>query len=98
MNRKEVAEGFAAQHPARGKSSSMYYDGRTAFSYGEHFPLAVVTTQPGGPRAVTVNTDRYSSTTSRHQNMLRFALSQAGYDITEADTATLKALAREVRQ
>ena len=94
MNRKEVAEGFAAQHPARGKSSSMYYDGKVAYSYGEHFPLAVITET----RAVTFNTDRYSPTTSRHQSTMRAALRERGYVITEADTATMKALAREVRK
>lgn len=92
MNRKEVAEGFARQSPARGKSSSMYYDGNVAYSYGEHFPLAIIA-EPG---KVTVNTDKYSSTTSRHQSMLRAAL--RGYDITEADTATMKALAAKVRK
>jgi hypothetical protein len=92
MNRKQVAEGFALQFPARGKASSMYYDGPVAYSYGEHFPLAVIT----APGHVTVNTDKYSSTTSRHQSTIRGAL--AGYyTITEADTATCKALAQQVR-
>lgn len=92
MNRNEVCESFAAQCPARGKASSMYYDGNVAYSYGEHFPLAIIT-EPG---KVTVNTDKYSSTTSRHQSMLRAAL--RGYDITEADTATCKELVRKVRK
>ena len=98
MNRKEVCESFAAQCPARGKASSMYYDGPVAYSYGEHFPLAIITTKPGAVNAATFNADRYSPTTSRHQSTMRAALRERGYVITEADTATLKALAREVRK
>lgn len=88
MNRKALCEAFADQHPARGRASSIYYDGKVAFSYGEHFPLAIIT----GPKAATMNSDKYSSTTSRHQSQMRWALTQAGYDITSADTATMKQL------
>lgn len=91
MNRKQVCESFATQHPARAKASALYYDGPVAYSYGEHFPLAIIT----GPKQVTVNSDRYSATTSRHQSMMRAAL--RGFEITEADTAALKALARKAR-
>jgi hypothetical protein len=93
MNRKQVAEGFAAQSPARGKASSMHYDGPVVYSYGEHFPLAVIT----APGKVTVNTDKYSSTTSRHQSTVRAALVERSYDITEASTEAMKELARKVR-
>ena len=82
MNLKQVCESFAAQNPARGRASSLYYDGPVAFSYGEHFPLAVIT----GPKAATVNADKYSSTTSRHQSTMRHALTQAGYTLTDANT------------
>ena len=98
MNRKEVAEGFAAQHPARGKPSSMYYDGKVAYSYGEHFPLAVITTKPGAVNSATFNTDKYSATTSRHQSTLRAGLRERGYVITDGTTEELKELARKVRQ
>ena len=92
MNRKEVCESFATQHPVRAKASALYYDGPAAYSYGEHFPLAVIT----GPKQVAINSDRYSATTSRHQSMMRAAL--RGFEITEADTATMKALAAKVRK
>ena len=91
MNRKTVSQNFAAQYPLRGKASNLYYDGKVAYSYGSHFPLAVIT----GEKKVTVNGDKYSQITSRHQSQMRHALTQAGYDITEADTAAMKALARE---
>ena len=93
MNRKEVCESFACQCQPRGRASSMHYEGPVAYSYGEHFPLAIIT----GPKQVTVNNDHYSATTSRHQSMMRAALREQGFTITEADTATMKALAAKVR-
>ena len=92
MNRTALCNAFAAQHPARGRASALYFDGPVAFSYGEHFPLAVIT----GPKAATVNVDKYSSTTSRHQGMIRRALAAEGFTITDADTATMKELRRHV--
>ena len=96
MNRTQVAEAFATQAKPRGRASALYYDGRVAFSYGEHFPLAIITTKPGGPRTATVNTDKYSNTTARHKGMIRRALAAEGFTITDADTATMRELRRHV--
>lgn len=90
MNRTQGAEAFAAQSKPRARASALYFDGPVAYSYGEHFPLAVIT----GPKAATVNVDKYSVTTGRHKSMIRFALTQAGYTLTEADTATMRAMVR----
>lgn len=89
MNRKDLCTAFARQYPARGRASSMHYDGRVAYSYGEHFLLAIIT-----GNTATVNSDKYSSTTSRHQSTMRAALAAEGYSIVDADTATMKELAR----
>lgn len=97
MNRKELAITFASQDAPRGRASALYFEGRVAYSYGEHFPLAVVTTQPGGPPTATVNTDAYSSTTGQHKGYIRRALIARGYTLTEADTTGIKALAAEAR-
>lgn len=94
MNRKELAITFASQDAPRGRASALYFEGRVAYSYGEHFPLAVIT----GEKKVTVNGDKYSSNTSRHQSQMRYALTQEGYVITEADTATVRALVAEARK
>lgn len=96
MNRKQVAEAFASQSKPRGRASSLYYDGPVAYSYGEHFPLAIITTKPGAHNTATVNVSKYSSTTSRHQSILRHALTQHGYEITEADTDAMRELRRHV--
>ena len=90
MNRTHVAEAYARQTKPRARASALYFDGPVAYSYGEHFPLAIIT----GPKAATVNVDKYSVTTGRHKSMIRFALIQAGYALTEADTATMRAMVR----
>lgn len=94
MNRTQVAEAYARQTKPRARASALYFEGPIAFSYGEHFPLAIIT----GPKAAAVNADKYSSTTSRHQSMIRRALIAEGYTLTETDTETCKALAAKVRQ
>lgn len=82
MNRTQIAKAFAAQSLPRARASSLYFDGPVAFSYGEHFPLAVIT----GPKSATVNKSKYSSSTSRHQSAVRHALKAEGFTITEANT------------
>ena len=90
MNRTQVAEAYARQSKPRARASALYFDGPVAYSYGEHFPLAVIT----GPKAATVNVDKYSVTTARHKGMIRRALAAEGYTLTEADTATMRAMVR----
>ena len=87
MNRKELAREFAAQNKAKGKASALYYVGRVCYSYGEHFPAAILR----GTRAF-VNSDTYSSTTSRHMSALRSALDSAGYTLTPRNTDEMRAL------
>ena len=55
MNRTQLAKAFAAQSLPRARASSLYFEGKVAFSYGEHFPLAVIT----GHKAATVNVANY---------------------------------------
>lgn len=93
MNRIQVAEAFASQSKPKARASALYFEGKIAFSYGEHFPLAIIT----GPKAATVNTDTYSSTTGRHKGMIRRALLAEGFTLSETDTAGIKALVDKAR-
>lgn len=54
----------------RWKSVNVFYDGRTIYSYGNHFPMAYII----APNLVWLNGDRFSNTTSRHQSALRSAI------------------------
>jgi hypothetical protein len=91
MSRKDVAADFAAQKKAKGKASALYFEGPIAYSYGPHFPIAIIR----GTRAF-VNSDGYSPTTARHKSLIRCALDRAGYTLTERDTAQMKELAATV--
>lgn len=94
MNRRNLCRDFAAQTNKQGKASALYYSGRVMYSYGPHFPLAVIT----GDREATVNSDRYSQTTSCHAGAVRGALAIAGYKLVEADTRTMQRLADTVER
>ena len=51
----------------RGTASSMFIESDTLYSYGHHFPLAIRFEKTDGYQFV-VNGDRYSVSTSAHQN------------------------------
>lgn len=87
MNPKECAAEFARQRKPKGKASALYYVVPVAYSYGPHFPAAIIR----GTRAF-VNSDSYSSTTSRHMSTLRAALREAGFTLTPRDTDEMRAL------
>jgi len=64
---------------------TLFYEGDTVYSYGHHFPMAIVMRERpnthyawressptiGEPQWVLVNGDNFSSTTSRHQAIVR---------------------------
>lgn len=62
-----VAHVWAQQRQQSGKSGNgqFYFEGRTLYSYGSHFPVGIFIA-PGGP--VFLNGDSYSMTTGRHQS------------------------------
>jgi hypothetical protein len=52
------------------KSCSVFYRGKTIYSYGEHFPMAYII----APNLVWFNGDRFSVSTGRHQRELRASI------------------------
>lgn len=90
MNAKELAAAFAAQQKASGKAGNLYFNGRVCYSYGPHYPAAII----HGNRAF-VNSDSYSSSTSRQVSRLRSALDARGFVITPRDTEAMRELARD---
>lgn len=89
MNRQQLCEQFARQRKPEGKASNLYYRGRVAYSYGSHFPAAILQ----GTRAF-VNSDSYSMSTSRHMSALRRALESEGFTLTPRTTDEMRQLAR----
>lgn len=66
MNNREVAHLWAAQSRTGAKGSNFYFEGRTIYSYGPHFPVATIH-ERNGRRAVLFTDRTYSVTTSKHQ-------------------------------
>jgi len=77
---KEVAQAWSSGSKAEG--SRMYTDGTTIFSYGSHFPIATELSDG----TILFNTDRYSSSTSKHQGYVR---NQCG-DVIECTTSEIR--------
>lgn len=69
-----VAHVWAQQNQQSGRSNNgnFYFEGRTLYSYGGHFPVGIFAA-PGGP--VFINADSYSVSTSKHQSYARRAVS-----------------------
>jgi hypothetical protein len=59
-------------------SANVFYRGDSIFSYGSHFEMGrVLRSSNGDPRAIWLNGDNYSVTTTRHQGMARVAARRA---------------------
>lgn len=71
---REVIHVWASQDQETGRNSNntVYFDGRTIYSYGGHFPMAHIWDKDSN--VVFVNTASYSNTTSKHQCWVRGAI------------------------
>jgi len=56
-----------------GKANSMFFEGRTIFSYGKHFPIANILNNG----TILFTAQECSSTTAHHKNCVRNAISDA---------------------
>lgn len=63
-----------SQDSARNSSGSVYFEGATCYSYGNHFPMATIHANGKG-KLVLTNPDSYSVTTSSHQTAMHRACS-----------------------
>lgn len=70
MNHKQVVEAWRHNTRERATGSNVYFEGRTIYSYGSHFPMAYLS----GYGIVLVNSDSYSNSTSRHQSYVNGAI------------------------
>lgn len=60
----QVAHVWAQQEKERGNGSNMFFEGKTIYSYGYHFPLATFLSNG----AVVINNESYSVSTAKHQS------------------------------
>lgn len=96
LTNAKAAEAISLNQECSTHTGSLYakraVDGSLiAYSYGDHFPLALVDVdEKAGSRDVWLNDDKYSSTTSRHQRLVERALIFQGFSIHLVDTKRLK--------
>jgi len=83
---KDVAEMFA-EGKQKGEANNMFIEGNTIYSYGFHFPIAI-RLWDGNEWKFVWNRDKYSMTTSRHQNYVLRAIK--GKIIKEVNTQEME--------
>lgn len=85
---KQVAENFADGF--MGHSRNMFIDkwqdSLIIYSYGYHFPIAIRTSDI----FCFVNSDKYSNSTTRHQNLTIEALKDSGFELEFKTTGELQ--------
>lgn len=74
-----VGQAFARREAATNSNGQLFTDGRTIWSYGSHWPLAMW----GRDGKLYMNADRYSVTTSKHRSFVINGLTSTGAHITE---------------
>lgn len=84
-NRFDVAHKWAHQLEENYKNGAVFFEGKTIFSYGRHFPMARLL----GDGKVAITTRTYSNTTSAHLSAVAQAVSHLDaiycYDIPSYD-------------
>lgn len=103
FNNHMVAHVWAQQSQPRGQShnGNLYFEGDTLYSYGGHYPLARFVENDAGQRAVLINSNPYSVTTSAHRSRAWRAVCGLGLPIFQVPGCTdfhpfnLRALERE---
>lgn len=76
FSNSELAHTYANQSQNSGRSSSMFFEGSTIYSYGYHFPIARIITNEQGQEALLFTTRGYSNTTGKHISIVSAATRQ----------------------
>ena len=80
MSNKQVAELFAYTN-REGHTKNLFIKGKAIYSYGYHFRIAQKIEQ----NKALFTTRGYSQTTSCHKGLVKRALTEAGYNISEVE-------------
>jgi hypothetical protein len=78
FNNSELAHIYANQTQQRGRNSSstFYFEGKTIYSYGGHFPIAKIVTNENGLERMLFTYRTYSNTTGKQISIVRNATRQ----------------------
>lgn len=77
VSNRELSENFA-NGKTNGKGSNMFIDGKTIYSYGYHFPIAVKEKD-----FYLFNSERYSPTTAKHKAYVLSAINRNAFYVIE---------------
>lgn len=80
----DLARAYARRELTEGKAREgrVFVEGDTIYSYGHHFPIA----HRIRDNEYLLNEDKYSTTTSKQQSEVKFALEREGAKIVDTDT------------
>lgn len=96
-NSSEVIHIWAQQTQESGRCSNVYFEGTTRlYSYGAHYPLGLFVENKKGEKAVIINTQGYSSTTSGHILGAKYATNHYK-QFYLPNTATMKSIEQVAR-
>lgn len=78
FDNREVCHVWAQQNQSEGYGSkkNIFFEGRTIYSYGRHFPMATFI----NPDLIMINSDSYSVSTTRHQSYVYRAIKSQLWD------------------
>lgn len=91
FDNRQAAHVWAQQNQPSGRSNNgnMFFEGRTIYSYGYHFPMASFVTGD----TVFINSDRYSSSTGKQQGYVSYAVNHKNR--LYVSTRVIKSFAQE---
>jgi len=87
---RDLARMFA-QGATKGEGSHFFIDGNAIYSYGHHFPIAVI--KDRGSKVAYFNKEGYSKTTSIHKGFVKRALEEEGFTLELKSTEELQEMA-----
>jgi hypothetical protein len=68
---RDVCHVFAQQSQYQGQASNIFFEGPAIYSYGHHFLMGLFVTNDKGEEAILLNGYSYSTSTAKHQGILR---------------------------
>lgn len=74
-----------SQDNARNQGGNFYFRDKTLYSYGSHFKVAEHVTNSKGNRAILMNSNSYSVTTSAQQHIARMAIRNTQFPVFYVD-------------
>lgn len=92
MNVRECVERWIDNQPVRSSSAIVFGDS-VVWSYGSHWPIAVIDREL---KLAVINCGDYSRTTSKHTSQIAGRLAIAGYTIENVDSSSLVRLQSEL--